>query len=145
MQNQQLLLAATTSTLTLAAISATPPASGPPPAQSPHPGTTNPDPAMHLPIYSKKAVTIAKIYTDDQKYNSISNSFDFKLTIFYNIHRRSGLPPESYMTTFLIILKGLAQVYYYNCSLSTKQFDAAYTYIRNFFEGLEYYRKNLIK
>jgi hypothetical protein len=75
---------------------------------------------MHLPTYSKKIITIAKIYTDDQKYNSISNSFDFKLTIFYNICRRSSLPPERYITMFPIMLKGLAQVYYYNYNLSTK-------------------------
>jgi hypothetical protein len=75
----------------------------------------------------------------------MSNSFDFKLTIFYNIYRRSGLPPEGYITVFPIMLKGLTQVYYYNYSLSTKQFDTICTYMRNFFEGLEYYQKNLTK
>ena len=44
---------------------------------------------------------------------------------------------------FRSMLKGLAQAHYYNCSLSTKQFDAACTHMRNFFEGPEYYRKNL--
>ena len=80
-------------------------------------------------MYSKEAVTIAKIYIDDQKYNSVSNSFNFKLTIFYNIYRRSSLPPKGYITTFPTILKGFTQVYYYNYSLSIKQFNAAYTYI----------------
>ena len=84
---------------------------------------------MHPPMYSKEAATIAKIYTDDQKYNGVSDSFDFKLTIFYDICRRSGLPPEGYMTAFPTMLKGLAQAHYYNCSLFTKQFNAAYTYI----------------
>jgi hypothetical protein len=69
----------------------------------------------------------------------MSNSFDFKLTIFYNICRKSSLPPESYITAFPTILKSLAQVYYYNYNLSTKQFNTIYTYIQNFFEGLEYY------
>ena len=90
-------------------------------------------------MYSKEAATIMKIYTDDQKYNSISNSFNFKLTIFYNICRRSSLPPKGYITAFPTILKGLAQAHYYNYSLSTKQFNAAYTYIQNFFEGPKYY------
>jgi hypothetical protein len=34
------------------------------------------------PIYSKEAATIAKIYMEDQKYNGVSESFDFKLAIF---------------------------------------------------------------
>ena len=89
-------------------------------AQYLYPNTANTDPTIHPPIYSKKVVIIVKIYTDDQKYNSVSNSFNFKLTIFYNIYRRSSLPPKSYITTFPIILKGLVQVYYYNCSLFIK-------------------------
>jgi hypothetical protein len=73
----------------------------------------------------------------------VDDSFDFNLTIFYNICNRSGLLPEGYMTAFLTMLKELAQAHFYNCNLSTKPFDAACIYMRNFFEGLEYYRKNL--
>jgi len=36
-----------------------------PPAQYLYPSTANTDPTMHLPIYSKEAATITKIYTDD--------------------------------------------------------------------------------
>jgi hypothetical protein len=89
---------------------------------------------MHLFIYNKKAIIIAKIYTDNQKYNNINNSFDFKLIIFYNIYRKSSLSPEGYMIMFSIILKGFAQVYYYNYNLSTKQFDIAYILYTNFFQ-----------
>ena len=78
-----------------------------PPAQYLHSNTTNTNPNIHLPIYNKEAVTIIKIYTDNQKYNSINDSFNFKLTIFYNIYRRSSLPPKGYITAFSIILKGL--------------------------------------
>ena len=60
------------------------------------------------PIYSKEVAIIAKIYIDDQKYNKVNNSFNFKLTIFYNIYKRSGLPLESYIVAFPSILKGLA-------------------------------------
>ena len=93
---------------------------GPPPAQYLYPSTANTDSDIHLPIYNKEAATIVKIYTDDQKYNGVSDSFNFKLTIFYNIYRRSGLPFKGYISTFPTILKGLVQVYYYNYSLSTK-------------------------
>jgi hypothetical protein len=58
--------------------------------------------------FSKEVATIAKIYTDDQKYSRVSNSFDFKLTIFYDICNRSSLPHEGYMTAFPTMLKGLA-------------------------------------
>jgi hypothetical protein len=47
------------------------------------------------------------------------------------------------MAAFPITLKGLAQAHYYNSSLSTRSYDAACTHIRNFFEGPEFYRKNL--
>jgi len=96
---------ATASTLPLATAPILP---GLPPAQHLYPSTANTDPAMHLPTYSKEAATIAKIYTDDQKYNRVSNSFDFKLTIFYNICKRAGLPPKGYITAFPTMLKGLA-------------------------------------
>ena len=35
--------------------------------------------------YSKEIANIAKIYTEEQKYGSINESFNYKLTIFYNI------------------------------------------------------------
>ena len=59
------------------------------------------------PIYSKEVAIIAKIYTDNQKYNKVNNSFNFKLTIFYNIYKRSGLPLKGYIMAFPSILKGL--------------------------------------
>jgi len=118
---------------------------GLPPAQYLHSGTANTDSTMHLPIYSKEAATIAKIYTDSQKYNEVSDSFNFKLTIFYNICKRAGLPFKGYITTFPIMLKGLAQDHYYNNSLSTRLFTEACNYMHHFFEGLEYYWRNLIK
>jgi len=95
----------TASTLPLAIAPTLP---SPPPAQYLYPSTANTNPTIHLPIYSKEAATIAKIYTDDQKYDRVSDSFDFKLTIFYNICKRAGLPPKGYITAFPTMLKGLA-------------------------------------
>ena len=100
---------------------------------------------MHLPIYSKEVATIAKIYIDGQKYNRVSNSFNFKLTIFYNIYKRASLPPKGSITAFLTILKGFTQDYYYNSSLLTRLFTKAYNYMRYFFKGPEYYQRNLTK
>ena len=42
-------------------------------------------------MYSKGAVIVAKMYTDDQKYNRVNKSFDFKLTIFEDIYRWADL------------------------------------------------------
>ncbi len=96
-------------------------------------------------MYNEEVVTIAKIYIDGQKYNRVNNSFDFKLTIFYNICKRASLPPKGYITVFLTMLKGFTQDHYYNSSLLTRLFIKAYNYIYYFFKGLEYYWKNLIE
>jgi hypothetical protein len=85
---------------------------------------------------------VAKVYTDGQKYNRFT-SFDYKLTIFYNICKRSGLPREGYATAFLTMLKGLAKEHYYSSNLADRLFEDTCFHMRNFFEGPEYYWKNL--
>ena len=95
------------------------------------------------PRYNKKVAIIAKIYTDNQKYDRVSNSFNFKLTIFYNICKRSSLLLEGYIVAFPSMLKRLAQDHYYNSNLKSRPFTKTYNYIRQFFKGPEYYRKNL--
>jgi len=72
---------------------------------------------------------IVKIYIDDQKYNGVSDSFDFKLTIFYNIYKRSSLLLEGYIVAFLSMLKGHTQDYYYNSNLKLRPFIKACNYI----------------
>ena len=99
--------------------------------------------AAHTTTYSKEAATVAKIYTDSQKYDRVSDSFDFKLTIFYDVCQRSGLPPDGYIVAFPTMLKGLAQDHYYHSKLSTRPFPEVCDHIRQFFEGPEYYRKSL--
>jgi hypothetical protein len=125
------------------------PAGGPIPQLSPVQPPVQPlvqppgQPFVQPNIYTKGVAAVAKVYTDDDKYTGIDDSFDFKLSIFQDICNRSGVPPDAYMAAFPIMLKGLAQAHYYNSSLSTKPYEAACTHIRNFFEGPEYYRKNL--
>jgi hypothetical protein len=102
-----------------------------------------PDPGGGTASYKKEAATVAKMYTDSQKYDGVSESFDFKLTIFEDICRRAGLQPDGYMIAFPTMLKGLAQDHYYNRGLSARTYAEACTHIRNFFEGPEFYRKNL--
>jgi hypothetical protein len=99
-------------------------------------------PAATTQLVYKKIATVAKVYTNGQKYNR-STSFDYKLTIFYNICKRSGLPREGYATAFPTMLKRLAEDYYYSSNLADKSFKNIYIYMRNFFKGPEYYQKNL--
>ena len=96
-------------------------------------------------MYNKEAAIVAKMYTDSQKYNKVSESFDFKLTIFENICRKTSLQPDNYIIVFPIMLKGLAQNYYYNCTFLARIYLKTCTYMRNFFKGLEFYKKALIE
>ena len=72
---------------------------------------------------------MVKIYTDSQKYNKVSKSFNFKLTIFKDTCRRASLQLNNYIITFPTILKGLIQDYYYNYTLLARIYLEAYTYI----------------
>ena len=88
---------------------------------------------------------VTKMYTDDQKYDGVNDSLDFKLAIFEDICRRAGLQPNGYMVAFPNMLKGLTQDHYYNHTLSNRTYAEACTHMRNFFEGPEFYRRNLTK
>ena len=83
------------------------------------------------------------MYIDDQKYSSVNKSFNYKLRIFYNIYKRSRLPPAGYTKVFLTILKSLTQDNYYNYKFSRRLFSNIYTHFCNFFKGPSYYYKNL--
>ena len=93
--------------------------------------------------YAKEIAMVVKMYTDDQKYSGVDESFDYKLRIFYDICERSGLPPAGYAKAFPTMLKGLAQDNYYNYELSGRSFSDICTHFRDFFEGPGYHRKNL--
>ena len=51
---------------------------------------------------------IAKIYTDEQKYDGTNGSLDHKLTIFQDICQHIELPKGALMKAFPTMLKGLA-------------------------------------
>ena len=62
-------------------------------------------------------VEVAKIYIEEQKYNSVNNSFNYKLVIFLDIYKRIELLEDTLLRAFLTMLKGLALDYYYNTLL----------------------------
>ena len=86
---------------------------------------------------------VAKMYTNSQKYDGVSKSFNFKLTIFKDICRKAGLQLGNYIIAFLTMLKGLTQDHYYNYTLLARTYLKVYTHMRNFFKRPEFYRKNL--
>lgn len=95
--------------------------------------------------YSREIATVAKIYTSDQKYSGTGDSFDYKLRIFREICTKAGLPPEGYMLAFSTMLTGFAERHYYSCELFNQSFDNACNNIRTFYEGEEFYNKNLVE
>ena len=88
---------------------------------------------------------MAKIYTEEQKYNGINGSFNLKLAIFLNICQRVDLPASCLLRAFPTMLKGLALDHFYNNQLSGLTYEEACSSTRNFFEGPGYQRRNLDK
>ena len=88
---------------------------------------------------------ITKAYTKEQKYDGTSGSFDYKLTIFYNIYSCIDLPNSQRIRVLPSMLKGMALNYFYINRLSNLILEDASISIKNFFEGPEYYRRNLTK
>ena len=127
-----------------------------PVAPAPAPATTQPVQEFVLPTpqptrpvqqssVAKLISEIAKIYTDEQKYDGSNGSFDQKLTIFLDICQRVKLPEEALIKAFPTMLKGLAQDHFYSNKLSQHTYPEACANIRNFFKGPGYNRRNLDK
>ena len=85
------------------------------------------------------------MYTEELKYNSINSSFNYKLTIFYNIYNQLDIPQEVYNKALLIILIGLALNQYFNSGLGNLLFKDACKHLCGFFKGPNLEYKNLSK
>jgi hypothetical protein len=109
------------------------------------PNSPNPETNLQASSSAKLISEVAKIYTNEQRYDGSNGSFDYKLTIFLDICQRVDLPKEALMRAFPTMLKGLAQDHFYNNQLSNRTFDETCTNLRNFFEGPGYHRRNLDK
>ena len=72
--------------------------------------------------YGQELSIIIKIYTKESKYGGNRDSFNFKLTIFYNIYRRANIPYKAKAKAFPIILKGLALNFFYSNNTINKLF-----------------------
>ena len=63
--------------------------------------------------YRQELNIIIKIYIKENKYGGDRDSFNFKLTIFYNIYRCANVLYKTKTKVFFIMLKGLALNFYY--------------------------------
>jgi len=90
----------------------------------------------------KQITELARLYTEEQKYNRTNGSFDHKLKLFENKYKRIKLPEEVFIKAFPVMLKGLAEDHFNNNKLSKLLFNKA---CANFFEGPNYHWQNLDK
>ena len=63
--------------------------------------------------YRWELSTIIKIYTEESKYGGNRHSFNFKLTIFYNIYRCANILYKAKTKAFPMMLKGLVLNFFY--------------------------------
>src|SRR6266566_3184289 len=95
--------------------------------------------------WGKEISNAVKIYIKKLKYNGINSSFNYKLTIFYNIYNQSNILQEAYNKALPIILTGLALNQYFNGGLSNLLFKNTCRHLYGFFEGPSSKHKNLSK
>jgi hypothetical protein len=72
--------------------------------------------------YRQELSIIIKIYTKESKYRGNRDSFNFKLTIFYDIYRCTDVPYKVKAKAFFIILKGLVLNFFYLNNTINKSF-----------------------
>ena len=85
------------------------------------------------------------MYIEESKYRSNRDSFNFKLTIFYNIYGCINILYKAKVKVFPIMLKGLALDFFYlNNTINKLSFQDIYSTIQNYFKGLKYKRGVLV-
>ncbi|KHJ35223.1 hypothetical protein EV44_g3643 [Erysiphe necator] len=65
---------------------------------------SNTQPHNNYPSNNQQLGILSKLYNEDMKYSGEEANFDFKLTIFFNTCQRAGLPENSILLAFPIML-----------------------------------------
>jgi hypothetical protein len=90
---------------------------------------------------------VTKMYTDDLKYTSHNDNFDYKLAIFNNVCKRANFLDRLKATAFPVMLTSQALTHYFtnltNATYQDPLFDQMCIATRNHFEGPEYKRSVL--
>ncbi len=98
--------------------------------------------------YDRELINLAKLYTDEVKYNEKNDNFSFKLIMFNDMCDRVDVSSQVKLKAFLIMFKRLALNYYYSNLSNSKAsltFDEVCVSIMNYFEDAEYKRNILNK
>ena len=101
-------------------------------------------PIQNKPIlkgYRQELNIIIKMYTKENKYKGNRDSFNFKLTIFYNIYRCVNILYKAKAKAFPTMLKGLVLNFFYlNNTINKSSFQDICSTIQTYFKGLKYKR-----
>jgi hypothetical protein len=97
--------------------------------------------------HEKELANLAKLYTNEAKYNDEKDSFSFKLTIFHDMCDRADVSQSAKLKAFFTMLKDLTLDYYYsNMNIDILIiFDEVCFSMKNCFEDVEYRRSILFK
>ena len=80
--------------------------------------------------YRQELSIIIKMYIKESKYRSNRDSFNFKLTIFYNIYRHADILYKAKAKAFPMMLKGLVLNFFYlNNTINKSSFQNIYNAI----------------
>ena len=95
--------------------------------------------------YRQELNIIIKIYIKESKYRGNRDSFNFKLTIFYDICGRANILYKAKAKAFPIMLKGLVLNFFYlNNTINKLSFQDICNAVQTYFKGLKYKRGVLV-
>ena len=103
--------------------------------------------AFALSGYAKEIANLAKLYTEEMKYEKKNDNFGHKLTFFHHFCSKADLPHEVRFKALSFMLKGFALDYYLaNVNmLKNVTLDQTCTFISTHFENPDNRRNNLQK
>ena len=102
-------------------------------------------PAFAPSGYAKEIANMAKLYTEEMKYEGKNDNFGHKFTLFHHFCSKADLPHEVRSKALSFMLKGFALDYYLaNVNmLENATLDQACTFISTHFENPDHRRNNL--
>ncbi|KHJ31338.1 hypothetical protein EV44_g4069 [Erysiphe necator] len=71
-----------------------------------------------LTKYNKEIANLSKSYEAEQKYGGTGDNIDHKITIFYHLCARNGIPEEAHAMALSVMLKDFALDHYSSANLS---------------------------
>jgi hypothetical protein len=102
-----------------------------------------PPPPPQPNTYGRELANLAKLYTNELKYSSNNDNFDFKLIIFIDLYQKANILKQEFCQAYSTMLRGLALDHYYT-NLKANPLSVSFNKLckstYNYFEGPEYRR-----